>query len=238
MPTKANIRIIDEGPGAHSFVELSKQQNGFLGTSVIVVSRPGLSDRLIHNHLIPRAISQNAAIIFPISIPYLRNESILTLGQEEQFKISPNHIYKIEQSTQSDSAENMAFLLSHFRDSTSVNKRHHPIVIVVDTLQKWSESLEVQIRYLIQEASGQNLSVWLHTPIQLIPIDLISTIGNVVIIWPSQNEIKLLSENLPAIDVNFWGKRQSQGLFIYNKVSSTGWQFIEFSPSSTTFEST
>ena len=228
MPTKNQVQIIDEGVGAFSFVELSKQQNGFLGTSVIFVNRPGLSERLIHNHLIPKVLSQNAAVIFPLSISYRRNTSILTLGQDELFSISPKHIYKIEENSQGESAEKMAYLRAFF-SAQSRRTESHPVVILIDTLQKWSEALEVQIRYLIQEASSLNLSIWLHTSIRLIPEDLITTIGNVVIIWPSKNEIKLLSENLPAIDVDFRGKKESQGMFIYNKLSGKGWQFKEFS---------
>jgi len=225
MSPRTRFQIIDEGPGAHLFVELSRQQDGFINTSVIFVNRPGLSDRLLHNHLIPRAVDQNSAIIFPLSISYQAYEGILTLGTIEQVDIKPKHIYKIEHKSQNESAEKISILRSVLQGRK--NSRATPVVIVLDTLQKWSEVLEVQIRYLVQEASYLNLSIWIHAPLHLIPNDLLPTIGNIVVIWPSKNEIKLIAENLPAVDVELWGQKQPQGLFIYNKSTPNGWQFIE-----------
>jgi hypothetical protein len=104
------------------------------------------------------------------------------------------------------------------------------IVFIFDTLQKWADELEIQIRHLIQEASSLNLSIWIHSPISLIPNDLLPTIGNVVIIWPSKSEIKLLEENLPGLDVDLETKKKLQGLFIYNERFGNEWKVIEFTP--------
>ncbi len=223
------LRVVDEGPGSHSFAEISKQQLGFLGTSVIFVSRPGLSERLIYKHLIPKSFEQDAAIIFALSASGNEHENLISLQQAEQIKIVSKRIYQIEKGNQNDSADAIEYLRNTLR-RRSKNEKNFPVIFIFDTLQKWTEKLEVQIRYLIQEASFLNLSIWIHSPIFLIPKDLLPTIGNVVIIWPSISEVNLLAENLPLLDVELGAQKQSQGLFVYNKTSGKGWQFTEFTP--------
>jgi hypothetical protein len=104
-----------------------------------------------------------------------------------------------------------------------------PIVIVIDTLQKWSEELETQVRYLIQETSSLKLSIWIHAPIFQVPADLLPTIGSIVIIQPIRSEIRILDECFPSSKIEIESKRYSQGLFVYNKASGKGWQVINYS---------
>jgi len=215
----------DNSQDSNSFKKSSKQQLGFLGTSVIV-NRPGESDRLICDGLIPNALEQNASIIFPLSTSGGKYEKLV---MQTDIKIIPNHIYQIEGGTQNDSAKVIANLRSMLHER-SEGEKEFPIVVIFNTLQKWTEELEIQIRYLIQDASFLNLRIWIHSPIFLIPSDLLPTIGNVVIIWPSKNEVRLLAENLPSLEVEFGIEPQAQGLYFYDKASGNEWQFSEFPP--------
>lgn len=216
-------------PSAQSFEEINKQNLDLLGTTVIV-NRPGLSDqKIINDILIPAAFKENASLIFALTPSGDKYKKYLTLHDNDLTTFLPRQVYKIESGTQKDNAMVIAHIRSWLRERSDDEKKIR-IVVIFDTLQKWADELEIQIRHLIQEASSLNLSIWIHSPIFLIPNDLLPTIGNVVIIWPSKNEIKLLEENLPGLDVDLETKKQLQGLFIYNERFSNKWKVIEFTP--------
>jgi hypothetical protein len=114
----------------------------------------------------------------------------------------------------------------HLREA---KEKGFPVIVIIDTLQKWNEELETQIRYFIQEASFLNLSIWIHAPIFLVPAVLLPTIGTIVVIQPSRSELKILEESFPSSRIEIESKRYSQGLFVYNKASGKGWQVINYS---------
>ena len=211
-----------------SFEEVSKRTLDLAGTSLIV-NRPGLSDRVI-DKMIQKAINENASVIFALSPSggQYENSKIL-YDTNNHIAFLPNQIYKTNNGTQIDNARTLEHIRGWLRERPR-NEKKTPIIFIFDTLQKWIGELEIQVRYLIQEASSLNLSIWLHSPIFLIPSDLLPTIGNAVIIWPSKNEIKLLEENLPGLDVDLDTKKQLQGLFIYNERHGNKWTFEEFIP--------
>jgi hypothetical protein len=114
------------------------------------------------------------------------------------------------------------------------NRLHHlkeeekkfPIIVILDIIQKWDEDLESQVRYLVQESSSRKLHIWIHSPLFLIPTDLLPTIGTIAIIQPSRGETKLLEAHFPSEHHEFESKKDSRGFFIYSKNSGKGWQFV------------
>ena len=216
--TGSNVKLISQPTvpeqDVQSFKEISKQNLDLLGTTVIA-NRPGLSDqKIINDILIPTAFNDNASLIFALTPSGDQYKKCLTLHDNDLTTFLPRQIYKIERGTQKENAKVIAHIRGWLRERSDDEKKIR-IVIIFDTLQKWADEVEIQIRHLIQEASSLNLSIWIHSPIFLIPNDLLPTIGNVVIIWPSKNEIKLLEENLPGLDVDLETKKQLQGLFLF-----------------------
>lgn len=236
QPLMSDIKDSPESLQAHenlgenipSFEEVSKQNFDIAGTSLIV-NRPGLSERII-DKMIQNALSENASVVFALSSSGGKYEKCKILHNFDNIAFIPGQIFRINDGTQGENAKAIAQIRVWLRERLR-NENGFPIIFIFDTLQKWIEDLEVQIRYLIQEASHLNLSIWIHSPIFLIPTDLLPTIGNVVIIWPSKSEIKLLEDNLPGLDVDLESKKQLQGLFIYNERYGNTWSFDEFKPS-------
>ena len=219
------ITLFDDGALSHFFVDFSKQQRGFLGSGAIITNRPGWSDRLILN-MLTEVIAENAGIVFPLpaTAQIYRNYCYL-LKNNSKLQITPRQLYCTELKTQVSSARLLEKIRRQLADRS---KDDHPIIFVFDTLQKITQPVELEIRHLLKDAAYLNLSVWLHCSLQQIPFDLISSIGNVVAIWPSKDEIQILEKHLPSTtDIDFSGKKFPPGILSFNKASNEGWRFSE-----------
>lgn len=199
---------------------------GYLGSSLIIVNRPSITDRLIRDYFIRQIREEDLVVIFPLYMSDGRIGKNLFLDENPIF---PRQTYFMKREMQSKDANVIKSLRTRLHNLKEEEKRY-PIVVILDIIQKWSEELESQVRYLVQEASYRNLSIWIHSSLFLIPTDLLPTIGTIVIIQPSRSEVKLLEEHFPSENHEFESKKDSRGFFIYNKRSSKGWQFVPYSP--------
>ena len=229
----SQVRIIGEGTVSYKLLDFSIKHNGFVSSTILYAQKPGISDKLIYHYLIPRALNNNnATIIFIVNQPEhlpidpqpdLLFESVI--DNSMQFK--PGRMYKVQASNQDISAK----ILSKLR--LSIFPRHkesNPLIFIVDTSTKWSSSLENELRRTIREAPLNNVSVWLHSPIQLIPSDLIASIGNVAVIWPSNSELELLKYYLPNDKFDLSDSTLLRGMLFFSSLlcGEKGWEFTEF----------
>ena len=212
----------------HPHDESAKTQRGsplgYLGPSMIIVNQPSITDRLIREYLIREVREENTIVIFPLYLPDGNPGKKLFLDENP---ILAGQTYFMKRETQRNDANVIKSLRTRLHNLNEQEKKY-PIVVVLDIIQKWGEELESQVRYLLQEASSRNLSIWIHSPLFLIPTDLLPTVGTIVIIQPSRSEVKLLEEHFPSENHEFESKGGS-GFFIYNKRSSKGWQFVPYS---------
>lgn len=215
--------------GSPPYKESSKtspeSQLDYLGSSLIIVNRPRITDRLIRDYLIRQVREEDPVVIFPLYMLDRKTGKHLFL---EENPIIAGQTYFMKREMQSNDANVIKSLRSRLHNLKEEEKKCR-IVVILDISQKWSEDLESQVRYLVQEASSRNLSIWIHTSLFLIPTDLLPTIGSIMIIQPSRSEVKLLEEHFPSENHEFESKKNSRGFFIYNKRSGKGWQFVPYS---------
>jgi hypothetical protein len=227
-----NVRITGEGEISYQLLDFSIKHNGFISSSILYVQRPGISDKLVYHYLIPRALNINrATIIFILNqLEYLpihpQPDPLFESFFEHPIQLQPSRMYKIHAPNSEKSAE----IISKLRFSLYPRpKESPPLIFIIDTSIKWTTSQENVLRQIIREAPLLNLSVWLHCPLHLIPFDLISSIGNVAIIWPSKSEIEILKNLLP--NDKFCGPEVPllHGMLFFSSLlcSDKGWEFTE-----------
>ena len=90
-----------------------------------------------------------------------------------------------------------------------------PLIFIMDSLQPWSAKQEYLVRFLVDVSVFVNAVVWIHTSLQLVPMDLLTTIGNVLILWPSSKEAQTLTALLPSEKVELGEKEYQQGAFLH-----------------------
>ena len=234
MPKKPNpIRVIGEGEISFTLLDISIESKGFIGSGAIIVHRPGISDELVYHYLVSNElISKRSAIIFPFShpliLPITKQPEIIDFSSVNwDAQIQPGSTYRLHSTSDAQGIRN----LSKFRKAIlprSVND--FPIIFIVDTLQKLTPTLDRELRILIREAPMNRLSVWLHCPLNAIPSELFSIIGNISVIWPSKNDYDILKEHFSTDHFDLDGDIKKRGmLFASNLIiqNGKGWQFSE-----------
>jgi hypothetical protein len=242
MPTRA-FRIVDSGIEASSFSTFASQQRGFVSSSLILVHRAGVSDRILYKFFLYESLRRGAIVVFPLVQHSFAGIDLegkrlrpIEIFRDKNWESKKNlflsgNMYKFHTKSQED----CAVLLSRLREIISTGKENHSeqnihsIIFIVDTLQKWEHQLEFQLRELIGEASTINVNLWLHCPLDLIPTDLISTIGNVIVVWPTVNEINILSNYLPLVQHEYSEFELSRGMLFCRSIPSkeeNRWQLV------------
>jgi|GEM_PF-4575985 len=207
--------IVDRGTGSIAFAEFSDQQGTLIGSNLIIVHRLGMSDRLVYKHFLPRLIENDIIVIFSFPKKYIAAIQPVEIFRKKDWNIEsliPQNVYQIHTNSQEEIAKELSIIRVKIfpRSIESV-----PIVLLVDTLHKFNPYLENELRNIIHEASFSNFSVWLHCPLHNIPIDLITTIGNIIAIWPTENEIEIISRHLPIGEIDLPGSTLSEGMMGY-----------------------
>lgn len=232
----ASIRITgDHGELSFRLLDISVQSDGFIGSSVIIAHRPGISDELVYHKMLAREFSlSRSVVVFPLPqpclFPFEPQPGVLNFGVDAwKYCLKPGNIFRLHLQSETQSIKNLIKLrraiLPRKPDET------FPIIFVIDTLQKIPATLEKELLILLREAPLNHLSIWLHCPLNSVSSDLFSVVGNAAVIWPSEKEVRLLKENL-SVDTyqDEVGKSHSRGmLFVSNIITPAGkgWQYSE-----------
>ena len=236
--TKRGVRWTGEGLQSHYLSDLSAQQRGFIGSSVLIVHRPGVSHNILYQNFIPKAQNEyHSVVIFPLQEPHYLPHNLrstpVPIDEIEKRRYKRGKIYRFQTQSLKD---DKPFLDAFYYNTLLSKKRTYSFVIVLDTLKKWHPTLEEHIRMLLRESPLNNGSLLVHCPLAIVPPDLLSVFGNVMVVWPSKNEIDLLNEYFPAKPVPSLKKisdHDSQMLVFKSKpFQKRGWEWKDFIPSS------
>lgn len=227
------VRWTGEGLHSHYLSDLNK---GFIGSSILIAHRPGVSDNILYkNYLLTALNLYQAVVIFPLAEPYYlpdKIKPILVSSDEINHRsYKRGKIYRFQtHSFEEDRNQLDEFYCRHLFSK----KRKVPFVIIIDTLKKWHPILEDHIRLLLREAPLSNGSVLVHCPLAIVPPDLLSVFGNVMVVWPSQHEIELLNSHFPADEVpppeNDLEVNHSNRMLVFKSIpfSERGWEWKIF----------
>lgn len=235
---KPGVRWLGEGLQSHFLSDHSGDKGGFIGSSIFIAHRPGISDGILYNYYIHRAINLYGAVVFypflePFRLPIELRVSELEPETLNRKRLKKASIYRLKTR---DFEQDKTNLENFYAKLIASKNRQYPFVIVVDTLKKWHPVLEEHIRILIHESSISFGSVIIHCPLSIVPPDLLSVFGNVMAVWPSKYEIELLnthfpSENVPVLTPEEETSYNSWMLVFNSKpVEERGWQWKKFSP--------
>lgn len=215
-----DLEILDEGIGSHAFAKLSSHSSMFLGTSLILIHRLGFSERLLYKHLLP-GILEKASVILLNRPPQMFPSDAVVLFEKE-VHLERAKIYHFRQSSWTEKRDLLEEIIcpSGWRDAKN------PLIFLLDTLQVWDDDLNFAVRRILENAAYFNLSLWIHSPLNLIPDDLLTTIGNVLVLWPSQDEIRQLKAKLPVHEVDLGTESRPTGAFVHLHFSGE-WQYQE-----------
>ena len=146
------------------------------------------------------------------------------------FDLIPGRIYQFDTEDVNISAAIVFRIRKYLILDTAKNV---PVIFYIDSLQRWSVSFEDQIRQMIKEAPMGSFALWLHSPLQLIPEDMISSIDNFVVAQAAKNDIDILAKYLPhKIPEEYLVKGIENGFLIYSRLGEerpSGWDFVELS---------
>lgn len=221
------IRIIDEGKGAHLLAEISERVKKIsVGGAVVIAYRLGFSDRLLYRYLLPLIGRDSAIVLVGATKSHLYPERVeeLTSGTLPL----RGKAYVLDNLSWHKQGQTVGAIVQRAEKEGI----EWPIAWVVDTLQPWSPKMEEIVRFLLEKSTFANTRVWLHMPLALMPKDLFTVIGNILILWPSPDEISFLRNVLPQEEV-IWDLNQPvpqpQGAYVYRYFSGR-WEHytIEF----------
>lgn len=221
---------------SHEISDLSAKLGGFIGSSVLIAHRPKASDSILYNYFLQRALANGSTIFFPLKEPYHLPDKVKPIYiKAEQIDSKNNYQKGKVYRFQTDFFDADAPKFDEFyKKILSSKSRKFPFSIVFDTLKKWTPLLEEHIRFLLRESPLVKGSVWIHCPLAIVPSDLLSAFGNVIVIWPSQHDIKLLnshfpSERIPSNGVGEKGSYNNRMLVFKSKpVNERGWEWKKF----------
>lgn len=219
----------EEGEFSYELWDFVNSKQGLIGINTIFLQRPGFSDQLLYGLIHKVLNDKSVSVIFtlpqPSRIPLEPPPFVLDLEQRET--IQNNIVIGIAYRILANDDDEAAQTLASFRSYLSGNSLQNPIILVFDSIHKWGDSLESEVRYWLREAPQSNISIWLHCPLDNLPVDLVTTVGSVVAVWPSKNEITLLRNMLPLREVTWEGESSHNGILIYSHElfkSEKGWQ--------------
>lgn len=238
MMAESRIRLIAEDDIAEGLSELLQdgaRREGISRRNMIITHRPGVSDAILYPLLLePMMKDGKVALVFPLNQPVefpLPQSVIIDVASITDFfkTITVGKIYRLAGAKQVTVLEQTENALRKFLPRQD---KKFPIIFVFDTLQKWDDKLDTLVRFLVREAPLANFGVWIHSPIAQVPQDLFPSIGNVVAVWPSQQEIEFLKQHLPADVIGMENQKYTRGALIFSNklVEGKGWEWTEFEP--------
>lgn len=209
MAGKEEMVILDEGVGSLAFAELSAHSEVFLGTSLVLVYRLGFSQRLLYKHLLPVILSKASVVLLGSQSPVLLGKVPLLVGEDTTLERS-----KVYHFGKASWKEKMA-LLERRIEGWRAQGNQITVLFLLETLRKWNDELDTAVRLVLENAPYLNLNLWLHSSLDLIPDDLLPTIGNVLILWPSPEEVRYLKAKLPTREVDLGREIHPSGAFVH-----------------------
>lgn len=220
---------------SHEILDFSRELRGFIGSSLLIAHRPKASDSILYNYFLQRALAKKVAVFFPLKEPYhlpkpVHPVLIPSSQIHTRHHFNKGKVYRFQTSSFDADAEYFEELYKKLLESRA---RDYPFSIVFDTLKKWTPILEEHIRFLLRECPLVQGSIWVHCPLAIVPPDLFSAFGNVIVIWPSQHDIDLLNSHFPSEKIPLINhekeKINNQMLVFKSKpVNERGWSWKKF----------
>jgi hypothetical protein len=174
------------------------------------------------------------ALVFPLNQPAqfpLVQSVVIDPEQDSEF-LQTVKLGKVYRVIGIDQTSVLNITITALREFLPRKGKKFPLLFVFDTLQKWGDELDTLVRYLVREAPLANFGVWIHCPLAQVPEDLFPSIGNVVAVWPSRQEVEFLKTHLPADVIGMDDQSFTRGTLIFSNklVEGKGWEWAEFEP--------